>query len=354
VGSWTIALDRFTDDTSPPAFQHLAQPTGTIDTTARRTWTYSGAEDAAGRVWLGMDTADDVAYPPLGVTIYQPDGTWLGAWSKENSKMAGEFVWALERDKFARMWLGYKALGVDYVPPNAAGPDPVDPNKFVHLTPEGNTTVRGIAAHGDSMWVLSETFLRRYHVGSATGAPTLDQTIEFPTPGLSSLPVHPLAAAPDGSVWAATADGLWHVVPRDTVHDTMENSPLVSDAVRSVTVEPGGAVWIGTVAGLQRFDPAYVAPPPPPQVSFHIRPYPNPATSTNLGIRLRLVGAPAGTSGYVYDIGGRRVRAFRIATESAVFWDGRDDDGRLVKPGVYFVRAAAGGQEAFARVVILH
>jgi len=77
--------------------------------------------------------------------------------------------------------------------------------------------------------------------------------------------------------------------------------------MNSVVVDSTGAVWIGTVSGLQRFDPAYVAPPPPPQASFHIVPYPNPATTTNLGIRLRLSGAPAGTSGFVYDIGGRRV-----------------------------------------------
>jgi hypothetical protein len=355
VGAWSIALDRFDDDVSPPDFQHLARSAGAGDTVTRRTWTYSGAEDAAGRVWLGMDTPDDVSYPPLGITVYASDGTWLGAWSNANSNMAGQFVWALERDRYGRMWLGYKALGIDYITPNASGsPSPLDPAKFTHLAVAANATVRGFATHGDDMWVLSETHLQRYQLSAATSAPTLAEQIVFPSPGLAALSVHPLAAAPDGSVWAATADGLWHVVPGDTVHYTTGNSPLASNAVRSLQVDSTGAVWIGTVAGLQRFDPSYVTPPPPPQVAFHIRPYPNPATTTNLGIRLRLEGAPAGTSGIVYDIGGRRVRTFRITSESAVFWDGRDDDGTLVRPGVYFVRAAAGGQEAFARVVILH
>ena len=47
------------------------------------------------------------------------------------------------------------------------------------------------------------------------------------------------------------------------------------------------------------------------------------------------------------------IRRFHGAGNGAVVWDGRDDEGRLVSPGIYFVRAEAGGRAVVARVVLL-
>lgn len=50
----------------------------------------------------------------------------------------------------------------------------------------------------------------------------------------------------------------------------------------------------------------------------------------------------------VYDVLGRRVREFDLASRSGVLhsiaWDGRDDQGRSVLPGTYFARLAIGSQ----------
>jgi flagellar hook assembly protein FlgD len=59
----------------------------------------------------------------------------------------------------------------------------------------------------------------------------------------------------------------------------------------------------------------------------------------------------------VYDLAGRHVRALREGFagpgEQRVVWDGRDDAGRSVATGVYFVRARGQGLDARARVLRL-
>jgi len=74
-------------------------------------------------------------------------------------------------------------------------------------------------------------------------------------------------------------------------------------------------------------------------------------------VRLELGIARAGQGTVVvYDLGGRRVRQlidgeWLTAGTTAIAWDGRDDHGRRVPKGVYFVRARVGPATAVRRVV---
>ena len=47
------------------------------------------------------------------------------------------------------------------------------------------------------------------------------------------------------------------------------------------------------------------------------------------------------------------VSPFVARANGRVIWDGRDRDGSLVKPGLYFVRVEAAGRSAVARVVLV-
>ena len=80
-------------------------------------------------------------------------------------------------------------------------------------------------------------------------------------------------------------------------------------------------------------------------------------SSSDGSIRLALGIARAGQGTVVvYDLGGRRVRQLidgewlAVGTK-AIAWDGRDDHGRLVPRGVYFVHARIGSASAVRRVV---
>ncbi|MFN8588989.1 MAG: M20/M25/M40 family metallo-hydrolase [Candidatus Eisenbacteria bacterium] len=59
----------------------------------------------------------------------------------------------------------------------------------------------------------------------------------------------------------------------------------------------------------------------------------------------------------LYDLGGRRVRTLAsgmlAAGRHAFTWDGRDDEGRALAAGVYFVRLGVGAQHATRRLTLL-
>jgi len=369
TGFWSSSLDRFLDDSYPFTFQHLVEGVDP-DSSVKRTWTYSGTEDASGHVWIGMDTnaADDPSNQPLGLIAYAlgipggpPAGTYLGTWSTRNSEMRGLYVRALAFDKFGRVWLGYKGQGVDWFQPHAAGA-PVDSSDF-HPLPDpaaNDLFVRGIVTYGDTLWVLSESDLRRYSLNPGATPATLQTAYSLPA-NQTDLAVQPLAVQADGSLWIATSGGVYILRPGaggqgyrvDSL--TVTNSPLVSSAVRSLAFDSRGRLWIATTDGLQVYDPGYQPPPPPPLPSLTIKIYPNPVYQTAVGVNLRLETTQGvSVHGKIFDISGRRVRSFQTVGSSQLFWNGRDEKGNLVKPGVYFVRATAGDQEAFARIVLIH
>lgn len=81
---------------------------------------------------------------------------------------------------------------------------------------------------------------------------------------------------------------------------------------------------------------------------------PNP---TNGVCALRFVQRAAGISRVsVFDAQGRLVRrlpeAWRLAGANVAAWDGRDDQGAVVRAGAYFMRLTAGGQSRTTRVTI--
>lgn len=79
---------------------------------------------------------------------------------------------------------------------------------------------------------------------------------------------------------------------------------------------------------------------------------PNPASST---VRLTWTEAPEGpVSVTILDVGGRLVADLgTFGPTDAIQWDRADAVGRRVAPGLYFVRARAGGTSASSRVILI-
>ena len=80
---------------------------------------------------------------------------------------------------------------------------------------------------------------------------------------------------------------------------------------------------------------------------------PNP---TREGSRIRFgLAEPGWVEAVVADVSGRIVRSFAPSRMTAggheLAWDGRDDLGRRLAPGVYFVRVRAGAFSATQTVV---
>ncbi len=86
-----------------------------------------------------------------------------------------------------------------------------------------------------------------------------------------------------------------------------------------------------------------------------LRVFPNPAFGS---AAIRLTTPQAGPVRLtVYDAAGRRIRGLEQAFVPAgirdIAWDGRDERGRLVAPGIYLVRANCGAKIANTRVTLL-
>jgi flagellar hook assembly protein FlgD len=95
-----------------------------------------------------------------------------------------------------------------------------------------------------------------------------------------------------------------------------------------------------------------VTPPRPAALALS-PPAPNPASGAQ---RLSLSLPAAGSvQAVVMDVAGRTVRTlhrgFAPGGALSLEWDGRDDRGRAVEAGLYWVRARAVGGEAAAKVV---
>lgn len=98
-----------------------------------------------------------------------------------------------------------------------------------------------------------------------------------------------------------------------------------------------------------------IAEEPEKQTKIHgfaIRPNPLIGRGTNLSFSL---SKDAYSAIYIYNPEGREVRTLSLgrlkAGEHVVYWDGRDFRGRVLPPGVYFVRVVAGEFTAMRKMV---
>jgi hypothetical protein len=360
LGSWGVSVDAM--DEGVPSVEH--QWVSTLLADDRHTWLWSAAADSDGGRWFGMDTpclGCDQQHDPIGIDYYSPSGIYRANYvpgKGDSAKdMANGQVRSLEYDAARRvMWVGYGGAGVQWFDlPGSAGVTDTSGAMitFNTLTDAARLDVFSVIPHRDSVWVFNTSDLRLYtaYGGSRTGV-----GYSIPAGPATRGAVHPLDVAADGTVWLGTSNGVRIYHPGGATEDlTTANSPLADLEVRAVRIDRAtGVVWIGTASGLNRFDPGYVPPPPPQLPQLNVRVYPNPSPIANLlGSPLRVTGNGQQYSGRVYTVEGRLIRTLRGAGNDQVVWDGRDDHGNLVRPGLYFMRLEAGGKASTVRVSLL-
>ena len=350
------AMDRFDDSAEPNAFTHLW--IGPADD-FRHTLAFGAAVDSSGDPggatgrWFGMDSNLVPDVVPLGLDWYDSTGAYAGTWgpgSPAGSKVRNSKIRAVTVDKTGRIWIGYAGAANSGVDHFLRRPEQGAQYDFRTVSGTTNLDIWGLVAHGDSIWALTDRDLRRIN--------RLTQGVVRTLPTPAGRPIGPrlIDVAPGGDVFVGSEEGVrWYRTDGTTQDFTTANSPLASNDVRAVAVyRATGVVWFGTAEGLNRFDPGYRPPAPPPGAADTLRIYPSPARLTGLGVALRLQGTSSGYAGGIYDLDGRLLRRFVTTGRGQVFWDGRDDRGVMVKPGVYFVRAQGTGRPARGRFVLLH
>ncbi len=110
-------------------------------------------------------------------------------------------------------------------------------------------------------------------------------------------------------------------------------------------------VGVGTADGTYHVLAPDAAAPPGPSTDHHLVTAPNPFTS-----EVRLLEVPAGLAAgaelRVFDAAGHLRRRITVTGTNAA-WDGRDDNGRVVPAGIYFLRLSAGNNAAEGKVILI-
>lgn len=154
------------------------------------------------------------------------------------------------------------------------------------------------------------------------------------------------AIAVDGAnrKWMATATGVWllnETGDKVLSHFTEENSPLLSNDVKSIAINGAiGEVFFATANGLISFrGGATSAGENPAKVTVFPNPVP-PGYSGSIGIR----GLSENSIVKITELNGRLVYQTRSLGGQAV-WNGKDYKGQTVASGVYLVMAMSENNE---------
>lgn len=127
-------------------------------------------------------------------------------------------------------------------------PQPGVPRFWVHPGSPGIGAVEALVQDpAGSMWIASVAGLFRLANPDAPAPGRIE-----PLPALSGKPVRAIAAAGDGTVWAASRDGVFRVRPNGAVEQYGRVHGLPGVQALSVLVDRQGRVWVGLRLGLAR------------------------------------------------------------------------------------------------------
>jgi sugar lactone lactonase YvrE len=184
--------------------------------------------------------------------------------------------------------------------------------------------------------------------------PSSIRTVQFTTNQI----VYSMTVDGVGNKWIGTSNGIFVVSPdgSDSVaHFTAENSPLVSDQVVSIAIDPTrGEAYAGTPLGISRFSTIFKRGQPD---YSSIRIFPNPVVQTaEVSPTVYIDGLVAGSTVQIFSLAGKLINTIDgTALGSTVTWNGRDALGRQVPSGLYLVSATSpqAGGNGEAKVVIV-
>ena len=172
---------------------------------------------------------------------------------------------------------------------------------------------------------------------------------------LNSVAVQTICVDGANRKWVGTIDNGLYLVSADgleTIHHfTMENSPLPSNNIVSIAIEPrSGEVFIGTSAGLVSFmgdatEPSAVLD----ENSLHA--YPNPVREDYTG-EICVTGFTKDCNVKITDAAGTLIYQ-TTSTGGQITWNGCNMRGERVGAGVYYVLAYDEGGDSGAATKIL-
>jgi ligand-binding sensor domain-containing protein len=326
--------------------------------------------DPSGRLWAGTQGRGVYGLAPAGGpgaydVLFNLTTTSTGGALSSSSTLA---LAATSRHAY----LGHETQGVDVWPHGGNLNNGQNGSNWFHLGAGQNglldDAVGAMTRSGEDVWIGTSTGIHRVNSGVVLDrCPTRDRDDPLDLPRR----VNALVTDRQGGLWIGTDRDLVYL-PRGAACDetggafrffNVDNTPMPSNQVLAGDAsDADGSVWFGTPEGLFQVDPAGISGAPAGEEAFLL--YPNPLfpASSNPALRRVVFGVKTGGSAVapvpagdvdrpeVFDLTGRRIGAFVVDTgTSAWVWNGTNENGDTVAPGIYLVRAGTAAGETVVR-----
>lgn len=270
------------------------------------------AVDPIGRKWIAVQSEDGVT--GRGIVIFDDNGTL-------SDVRDDRYILLDERTNFGRL------------------PNPkVNDMQFDRDGGVWLATDRGAA------YFFDVSLITPTRIPNAT--PVFDLRNEF----LSSLAIDAL-----NRKWFGSQNGVWVIsAGGDSLlrRYTTENSPLLSNNVRSIAYDPkSGKMYFGTDRGLSVLTTEAIEPE---ETLTKLKVYPNPfrVPATR---HMVIEGLTGNASVRIITLSGALVRTLNATGSRVVEWDGKDQNGNEVASGIYLAVAVSedGRQSAIAKIAVV-
>ena len=327
--------------------------------------------DADGNLWMANSETDTV------LTVLKTDGTWSKLYYEELD-MAPHCT-RIFFDEKGRLWLNSNRLtwdGIFVLDYNGTIDDTSDDT---HLKRQTITNQDGITYNPDFYNCFEQDLDGAIWVGTSIGLFVIDDPENFVNNDdfvytqikiarddgtdyadylLNNVNITAIAIDAANRKWIGTASNgiyLFSADGQETLqHFTTENSPLISDNIQSIAINPEtGEVMIGTYLGLM----SYMSDATPPEQELdknNVHVYPNPVRPDYNGI-IAISGLTLNAEVKITTITGQLVCSGR-ANGGLFTWDGRNQKGKRVASGVYnIISTNAEGKKAIVnRITVIH
>ena len=160
---------------------------------------------------------------------------------------------------------------------------------------------------------------------------------------------------PVGNKWLGTSAGVFVLSSDGSTllnQYSIENSPLLSNDVRTITVHPfTGTAYIGTIRGLSSLTTPYAKPS---ERSDGLTISPNPFRP-GLDERVTVDGLMEGSTLKIISVSGDMIAEVPTPGGRVGYWDGRTTSGEPVPSGIYYIVAYGidGGTVTLGKIAVV-
>ncbi len=325
--------------------------------------------DQRGNLWMANQLTDTI------VRVLRPDGKWLSLYYPEISTATNVYQYL------------FSSHDINFLVSHSAGPygffgfdtsgtlNVVDDDR--HLLRSSITNQDGTTVYPNQFYCMTEDHDRQIWCGTNEGLFVITKPQEwfedtfrfhqikrnrddgsgYADYLLAGVDITCIAVDPSNRKWIGTMKNGVYLVSHDgqetIYHFTTDNSPLLSNSIQSIAVNPkDGRVMIGTDVGLCSYD-AEVTEPEEKLDEETILVYPNPVRpNTNSVVTIQ--GLTDGAEVKILSSSGRAVWGAK-SVGGTVRWDCCNMHGDRVPSGVYHVvcNTADAGKTVVSRLVVM-